>query len=632
MTTTPSKNRFIYGLLAAAVIAAGGVGLLWQQQTMRAHSALLVAPMIGVVEPCLAPPPGGQALPEGLVASCSGSAGSASDLIHETLSGLGLKTNSQYRLGYTLPVALLDLFERPDGQAWAIRQGYLQRLVRTIADSPLPLVLYLFSTHFEVGSALEQQLAQDPDNLAHTPQGPLATDRYYNSSIYNWSVAHTDNTLTHYRSQAVAALLDAVCALPAQQRQRIEGITLLGETHQLFPDFQAGMGFEQPYLITDYSEASHRGFRAFLAKRYPSIAHLNQALGSDYPSFDAVRPPGKNIRQQPLQRFHEHIDAYAHGFFPVSGWAYSPGQHKPRVQLWLDGQWLASTTADLNRQDVLAARPDLGHANTGWRMDVDFRQLPPGQHLLEVFLEQAPGQWVRMGQRRFSVVDRQQSPVAPLIQPSAPRPTVEAGKGVAFWMDFPIEQADYYYNPLVPLWHAFRAQQVTRYIDFFDRQLAQSCLAPVPRYTHQIMPLANPSWDATRFAIEDSLRPHPSRRLGISLYGEASYGRSFQQWLKASGQRTYGVTEFHPLKPLPAQALAKVLDQHHRQGAQFLSFFLEPQWQGQLVPRPHNQFSLNPHNPLHSSDQLYRSMQEVLGAPTQKKQAVRALQTKQADD
>ena len=58
--------------------------------------------------------------------------------------------------------------------------------------------------------------------------------------------------------------------------------------------------------------------------------------------------------------------------------------------------------------------------------------------------------------------------------------------------------------------------------------------------------------------------------------------------------------------------LAQVFDTHAQQGAEFLSFFLEPEWEGERVPRSHNIFSFDPLNPQFGSDVLYRSTQEAL--------------------
>ena len=124
----------------------------------------------------------------------------------------------------------------------------MQRIVRTVRDVQRPVVLYLFSTHFSEQAPIEPVLAQDPANLAHTPQGPLPVDQFMGWPLYPWSIARTDNAITRRREQAIDALVQGVCALPVAARQRIAGLTLLVEVPHLSPDYEAGLG-HAPSLI-----------------------------------------------------------------------------------------------------------------------------------------------------------------------------------------------------------------------------------------------------------------------------------------------------------------------------------------------------------------------------------------------
>jgi len=615
-----SLHRLAFCAAGLAVAALGIAGALWFQETAQSSGkarAMFLAPMVGVIDACIEQPPARGTVPASLARRCVADEGSAGALVEASLQSLSQAgaQATKYEVGYTLPIPLLKLF-RQEPTGWAIDDAMVQRLVNTVRDVQRPVIMYLFSTHFEAHAPIENELAGDEANMAQTRDGALGTDSYYDDHIYNWSFVSTRNTLTARRVQAVQAVLNATCRLPEQDRAKIRGVTLLGELHHLFPNFQSGMGFDAPYRITDYSSASVQGFREYLAQRFRRIDRLNRFLGSDYASFDDVHPPFKDIRTEPLKRFTEHIDAFAHGSLPISGWAHISDRtpdYTPRVRVYLNGELLGQAFVELGRQDVLAARPELGDANTGWRLDLDFRRLTPGMHTLNLFLESRPGQLVSMGARQIAIMDRHQS--TPQDQPQQPLPWTapsRTAQNATFHIDFPRDRAAFYYNPLVPLWHTFRAQQVTRYLAFFDELVGESCLAPVPRYTHQIIPFTNPSWDATRFAIQDSLRPHGSMRLGVSLYGEPTYGRSFAHWLRRSGQSRYGITEFHPLKALDPQGLAQVFDTHAQQGAEFLSFFLEPEWEGERVPRGHNIFSFDPLNPQFGSDVLYRSTQEAL--------------------
>jgi hypothetical protein len=150
-----------------------------------------------------------------------------------------------------------------------------------------------------------------------------------------------------------------------------------------------------------------------------------------------------------------------------------------------------------------------------------------------------------------------------------------------------------------------------------DRAVASSCLARTPRYTHQLLPFPNPTWDASKYAIDASLTDRGSMKLGVSLYGEAAYGRSFLDWTAANQPGEYGITEFHPLRAMDAAELRRTFQTHRDNGARFLSFFLEAKGEN---PEPEadaqgNRHSFDPANTLYGSDQLYRSTQELLSQP-----------------
>ena len=152
------------------------------------------------------------------------------------------------------------------------------------------------------------------------------------------------------------------------------------------------------------------------------------------------------------------------------------------------------------------------------------------------------------------------------------------------------------------------------YLQHFNRLFDTGCLANTPRYSHQIVPNFNPGWDSEKFAVNASLQPHSKLQLGVSLYGETSYGPAFTHWLRKNQHTRYGITEFHPLRTMPPAALSGLLQRHHAQGAQFLSFFMDTPAQTDQGTGL-NLFSLGPHNPQHASDQLFWSLQQVLQSP-----------------
>lgn len=231
------------GVLAAGTAGADAAGRAYQRRNAP-NTPMLLAPMIGVIDPCVMARNGAVAQGKsGMQTSCTGPNGSAAALVESTLAALQPPSNasSPYSLGYTLPVPLLQLF-RSDTDGWVIDHEVVGRLVRTVRDTNRPLILYLFSTHFTTDAPLEKELAASPANLAQTRDGPLEQGSYYGTAIHNWSFASTRAELTARRVQATEALLKAMCRLPAPDIAKIRGVTMLGELHHLFPDFEIRHG------------------------------------------------------------------------------------------------------------------------------------------------------------------------------------------------------------------------------------------------------------------------------------------------------------------------------------------------------------------------------------------------------
>ena len=598
----------------AVLLGATTFWLAGQARTVLAATPerLTLAPMVGGLDFCLQHRPNTTGEPT-LPASCQGATGSAAALVEATLASLGPVHSPDLALGYTLKAPLLDFLRDNAGQ-WEVDTAAVQRLVQTIRDVPRPVVLYLFSTHFETRSPIESSLASDPSNMAITPQGPLPVDRYYDAKLFPWSVADTTNTISQRRGQVMEAIATELCRQPEDVRARILGVTLLGETHQHFPHFQTGMGFAGPYEVSDYSAGSRQGFRAFLEQRFGQVSRLNAALGSSFPDWGAIDPPAKDIRTQPLQHYWQHMDSFAHGTLPISGWmapAPAGAVVQDHIKVYLNGEFWERTRVGLGRQDVLEAAPELGTANVGWRLDMDFSRLPTGIHQIDLYLER-PGEDLRhLGTRRISVMDQRQA--TPQLRPQKTLPKAHTPEeGLRYFIDSPADASSYYYNPLAPLWHAYRNQQVVDYLQHFNAIVRKSCLAQYPVFTHQLIPFANPSWDANKYAVDASLQPQPGLLPGISLYGESSYGNSFFEWMQGSRHGTYGVTEFHPLRALPPQELAQALYRHKLRGAKFVSMFIEGRVNGEFVSDERNMFAFDPANTGFGSDVLYASMKQVL--------------------
>jgi hypothetical protein len=611
-------------LLLAALIALSA--WLWQS----GRQPLLLVPAIGGLNACLDLVPPHAGLPQ--PSSCDGPQGSAAEVIEQYLQQLGPRQSpdGHFQVGYTLVLPLLDFFQSDSRGGWAIDQTAVQRVTHTVAGVDRPVVLYFFSTHFGVQAPIEPALAADPRNLAETPEGPLPVDRYMGQPLYPWSIARTDNAITARREQALRAIVDALCQQPPAVRRRIAGVNLLGEVHQLYPHFETGMGDGASYVVTDYSAASRTGFRVFLRRRFGTVAALDAALGVPFTAFKQIEPPANETPGAP---FWQRLDAHSAGQFAVSGWARDLTRPAPDadpaaapwVRVYMDGQEVERVSAHYVRQDVSAARPDLGTALVGWNAGLDYRDLAPGLHRIDVALEQPQAgatHLIHLGTRRVTVFDprhpdAQPQVVAPMRQPLPSM--AQPGGTVQFWIDAPADDLALRYNPLAPLWNTFRGQQVVDYLENFSDALNGTCLAAVPRRTQQIYPATGAGWDETRFASALSRRPFGNVQLGVNLYGEATDAPAFFDELARNRQPGYSVTEFHPLRALTAPQLRAVLEAHRAHGAHTLSFFFHPaprDAQGHPVIR--NPFSIDPDNPEHGSDMIYHSLVSVLAGRPEK--------------
>jgi len=604
-------------LVAFAVAALLGLGLLpfLAGCARKAPPPLLLAPMVHGVDLCQ-PASGGSSprTEEELAAYCRTSGLSPAGIIESTLSGLGpaVSADGRFELGYTLPVPLLKLLEE-NGTGWQVDQRAAERLAKTVQETNRPVILHLFSTHFGTGAPIEEALSKDPANLAVSPLGTMPKDRYYSTDVYPWTFASIDTDITRYRQMAIGRFLDAVCQLPPADRRKIRAVTLLGELHHFHADFERGMGISGPYVVSDYSKASVAGFRAFLARRFGDIGSLNKRLGEKFASFEEVEPPDKDIRRQHFRRLTEHIDSSAHGMLPLAGWAFdhAAGQSGPVwIRIYRNGSLIARVPARYGRQDVLSARPAIGTADVGWRYDMDFTGLAHGQYRLDFLAEKPGGKLAKLGSRRIDIVAPGET--APATAPSAELPEAADAASIESSIDNPQDLATVYFNPLAPLWHEFRNAQVVSYLAHFERLLRASCLGDVALYTHQIAPFVSPGWDATKFAVDASLRDAGSLRLGISLYGEPTYGHSFFDWLGSTAHRSYGVTEFHPLKSMSTIEFDAMLEQHRQQGATFVSFFIDARPKAVREASRSNIFSFDPDNPQFGSDKLYLTVRSVL--------------------
>jgi len=509
------------------------------------------------------------------------------------------------QVGYTLTVQLLELYRPGAAGGWELDEKRLDAIMNLMKQARRPLVLYLSSSHFDSIGPLPAALAKDPANLMKAADGQPLKLSYFGYPIHPYTLIPDERIdVNRYRYQALREIARRVGELPEDVQRLIVAVTLVGEVHHLFPDFENGTGNFTQVRVTDYDPRSIAAFRTWLKDKYQTLARFNQATGFAYTDFDQVPAPSKDIRTARLTGFGEHYDAFAPGYLPVGGWLWDPQSKVDALELYLDGSLVGPIARGFNRLDVYRAREDVLTPSVGFRHDLDFSTLAPGRHRLQVVVGTAGARYL-LGERIITVVPRDQSRVSDRV-PDGAAGLGDVRKGwrqyvpswlrnvlvrlgwlkssnpgvglppalqglVHAWIDLPAETQDVYFNPLARDWDAFRAWQAAQFLEHFTRQAKQAGLAADKLYSHQVVPDVNSSWNGQLFAVGQTLGGGHPWRPGFNLYGGAVQGEWLQRFLRQHQIQDYGVPEFNPQQwKTPGIHLA-AMRAHYQAGARFIS-------------------------------------------------------------
>jgi hypothetical protein len=531
--------------------------------------------------------------------------------IGAALDAIGPKTSPSgaYLLGYTLIVPAFRYFTKVNG-AWEVDRAMLAANLATIQDLDRPVVVHLSATHFAYsGMELTRELAQDERNLQWTRDGPAHPFDYFNVPIIAWSLADQSAPVSVLRRQLFHAAIDALCELPAAAQQRIIGVSVLGETHEVFRNLGNGPTYAIPTSeLTDYSPMMAHGFRAWLQQRYGTIARLNQELGASFASFEAIQPPSRDIRSEVLNGYFDHMDSYAHGILPIYGWVHDQRRRPLEVRIRLNGREIGSADLGLTRTDVSEARPDLP-ANLGYRYDLDFRAIGYGSHAVEVTASAGGGEPLLVARRTVVHIDRTQGAPQPVPYVGTPPRPLSVDSQIIGGIDGPDPVQSVFYNPLADLWLQFRNLVVRNYVDQFARIAGKSCIPASKVFSHQITPRLYGSWNSDVLAVDASLRPSASYLPGVTLYGGGAVGGAFNAMKQRLGWARYGVGELHPLVPMRDEDYAAMFELHRRGGAAYVA----PYYMNLLPAAPGtgenlDRFLIAPGNTRYGSDRFHRGI------------------------
>lgn len=584
-------------------------------QSSTEHPPFVIAPVIeGLVECLNAKEHEGHAqyfYPDSLCARNDYDATAALAHLLDPLEPGGAAGHVQ--LGYTATIPLLGLYQKFDG-AFVLDGNKIEAYMELFTRTARPVVIYLVANHFDARGPLPDALAADKNNMMQLADGSVPASRYFGNKVLPYTLLTDDDLdVNRYRFDAADYVLRRIAALPAEVRQRIVAVTLAGEVHQMFPDFENGMGAFDRAQVTDHHPRSVAAFRRWLEQKYGHIDTFNAANGFDYPNFESVPAPGKDIRRDAMQSFGEHYDGFAHGTLPVEGWLWDPGRRVDRLELFVDGERIGDIPRGFNRLDVYRTLEEITDPNVGFRVDLSFARMPVGHHLGQVI--------VTIGSQRyllrnfdFHIVGRDQAaerdtPTSRLIWL---RPFAELGD-VRGWVDRPREGQDVYFNPLAHDWNDFRARQVVQFIAKFYAIARQAGIPQDKLYSHQIVPEVNSSWNAKLFGVDQSLRFGLPWRSGLNMYGGAADSDWIRAFIADRSLIGYGVPEFNPQQWKRPGVHADAIRSHRRGGARFVSpYYLSITSKPELTGRETlNRLEIRPDNPVEGSAAFYDAIRDA---------------------
>ena len=527
----------------------------------------------------------------------------------------------QVQVGYLATLQLMALYKSA-GAGWEIDEKKVDLFLQVLTRVKRPVVVYLLADHFDTQGPLAKDLIKDPANLMQLSDGKPALSNYFGYLIAPYTM-QTDERIAvnRYRFAALRHVAVRLKKLPKDVRDRIVGISLAGELHHMFPDFESGTGRYENIQVTDYSAASIAGFRKWLATRYGSLQKFNASRGSTYSSFDEVPAPGKDSRTDSRKKTKpmsaDHYDAYADGLLPVAGWLWDPQQRIAELELHVDGKLAGKVERGFNRLDVYRAAADVTSPNVGYRIDFDYSALPAGTHTAQVIARANGGNGYLVGQVQFEVGKLESGILSPISSTKATAVTVfkplKELEGVKGYLDLPKLADPIYFNPLARDWNQYRGWQVRHFMERFFQVAVDAGLPAEKLYSHQIVPKVNSSWNPQLFAVDETLAPSSLWKTGVNMYGGATDSAWMRSFIAKKQISDYGVPEFNPQQWKVPGAHLQAMKSQYLAGARFISpyyFTTVPDRYKGKEQHGVNAMELRPDNNREGSNQFYQAIRE----------------------
>jgi hypothetical protein len=549
-------------------------------------------------------------------ALCAAEGETAADRVSAELDSLGPETSpsGNFRLGYTLEIPLLRYVRLTGGQ-FTVDENMLASNLQLINEVDRPVVVYISSDHFtDSNTSLASQLATNNENLMWTRDGPLAPEQYFGIPIIAWTLNDQTAPISMARRQAFAAAIDALCSLPASAQAKIIAVSVLGETHELFPNFATDQGFDVPlYEATDYSPVAVSGFQSWLAQKYGTIDALDFALGANFASFGTVNPPSKDSRTEAFAAYLDDIDPYAAGVVTIYGVIFDKLGRQLEVSVYLDGAPVGVAQMGLNRTDVTDTSTVIKDPNVGYRLKLDYRKFAYGIHTLEVLVSIAGQRPLQLAKQQLVILD--QSLHAPTNIPYADTGAqpLSSDPNLIGSLDGPVPGQSLIYNPLAALWLEYRNQVVRDYIEQYAQLAANSCIPKTKIFSHQITPSLYGTYDPELFAADASNLPDASYSPGTDLYGGAAFGAAFVELKRQLRWTQYSVGEMHPQVPLAPEKYLQMFNMHRSNGAVFVAPYYVLMLPDRITGTGGiSLFAITPTNPLGGSDLYWQSIKAIM--------------------
>lgn len=524
------------------------------------------------------------------------------------------------QLGYTVSVNIYDLFAKQASGEWRFQPELMNYFLVLIKNVSRPVVVHLSMNHFVGTSGLAQWIAEDPKSLARFQDDDVCCEKYFESEVIGFTFSQNPELrINKYRFNGLRKAAEMLADFEKKNPSLIRAITIAGEIHQFLPHLSdpSGAGRYENVKTTDYSQASIADFRLHLQKKYGTVTKMNQELETAFPVWADVVPPRWDLRGDKAAPAFLHMDSFAHGSFPVSGWlAPKTGDV---IEIFVNGLAQGKADLDQSRLDVYEAIENFHRADVGFYKDVSYRKLPPGRHLLEVILKRGGSEYL-LEERYFSVC-----PNLPKGNPftkcsfSEPDKTSSTpgrvrfirgdDKNPTFYLDHPKDGGRYWFNRFAEEWQTFRESQVQLLIEEFSKTAVASGLPLQKLFSHSMTPFFEGSWNRAAFALTEKSVVGSGLNLGINLYGGSAISNFVLGFAKG---RSYGICELNPrMGKYPDRGIfSEILRRHQQNGAQFVSPYfmtLDSPQEGALTG-----LAIGPLNTAYASNFVYQAIVEAV--------------------